>query len=110
MTRVKIDPGPCGFKTVVMAQMNDDDAAEVKVASGCKAIMSMMEEVGNELDPYEVCLVKPGTGPLFSFASTSKDFPVHAGCPVLSGIIKCIEAEAGLALHHNVTITFDETE
>ena len=105
MTKVKIDPGPCGFKTVVTAEMNDDDLAEVKVGCGCKAIQDMMAAIGNELDPYEVCLVKPGTGPMFEFAS--ENFPVHAGCPVLSGIIKCIEAEAGLALQHNVTIEFE---
>ncbi|MBQ9031439.1 MAG: hypothetical protein IJ106_08315, partial [Parasporobacterium sp.] len=49
---------------------------------------------------------KPGTGLLFGYAS--EQFPVHAGCPVLSGITKCIEAEAGLALQHNVTITFEK--
>ena len=106
MTRVKIDPGPCGFKTVVTAQMNDDDQAEVKMASGCKAVMAMMAEVGPELDPYEVCLVKPGKGPLYE--SAAEVFPVHAGCPVLIGIIKCVEAEAGLALLHNVSIDFEE--
>ena len=105
MTKVKIDPGPCGFKTVVTAEMNDDDVAEVKVSSGCKAVMAMMAEVGTELDPYEVCLVKPGKGPLFAYAS--EQFPVHAGCPVLAGITKCIEVEAGLALKHNVTMEFE---
>ena len=106
ITKVKIDPGPCGFKAVVMAEMNDDDLAEVKVACGCKEIQAMMEAVGNELDPYEVCLVKPGIGPLFDYAK--EHFPVHAGCPILSGIAKCIEAEAGLALKHDVTITFED--
>lgn len=105
MTKVTIDPGPCGFKTVVVAEMNDD-IAEVKVSSGCKAVVGMMEAVGNELDPYEICLVRPGKGPLFAYAS--EQFPVHAGCPVLSGIIKCVEKEAGLALPHDVTIMFDE--
>ena len=66
MTKVKIDPGHCGFKAVVTAQMNDDDLAEVKVVSGCKAVMGMMAVAGCELDPYEACLVKPGSGPLFA--------------------------------------------
>jgi len=105
MTKVKADPGPCGFKAVITAQMNDDEMAEVKVACGCKEVQGMMQAVGNELDPYEVCLVKPGNGPLFEYAS--QNFPVHGGCPILSGIIKCIEVEAGLALKHNVTIEFD---
>ena len=106
MTKVKIDPGPCGFKTVVFAEMNDDEMAEVKVATGCQAIRDMMEELGNEFDPYEVCLVKPGQGPFFEYAS--EHFPVHAGCPVFSGIAKCIEVEAGLALVHDVSIVFEQ--
>ena len=106
MTRVKVDPGPCGFKAVITAQMNDDEMADVKVGCGCEAIQKMMEAVGSELDPYEVCLVKPGGGPLFEFASSSPDFPVHASCPVLNGIAKAIEVEAGLALVHNVSIEF----
>ena len=106
MTKVKIDPGPCGFKAVVTAQMNDDEMCDVKVGCGCEAVQKMMEAVGTELDPYEVCLVKPGKGPLYEFAS--ENFPVHVSCPILNGIAKCVEVEAGLALVHNVTIEFAE--
>ena len=28
MTKVKIDPGPCDFKAVVTAQMNDDEMCD----------------------------------------------------------------------------------
>ena len=45
MTKVKIDPGPCGFKAVVTAQMNDDELCDVKVGCGCEAIQKMMEAV-----------------------------------------------------------------
>ncbi len=104
MTKVKIDPGPCGFKAVVTAQMNEDELCDVKVGCGCEAIQNMMKAVGTELDPYEICLVQPGKGPLFEFAS--QNFPVHASCPILNGIAKAVEVEAGLALVHNVTIEF----
>lgn len=106
MTKVKITPGPCGFKTLVTAEMNDEDLVNVKVASGCKHVMEMMEAVGDEVDPYEVCLVKPGKGPLYEYAS--EHFPVHPSCPVLGGIMKCIEAEAGLALKQDVIIEFEQ--
>lgn len=104
MTKVKIEPGPCGFTTTVTAQINDDELIDVSVASGCKSIMDMMAAVGSEVDPYEVCLVKPGCGPLYEYAS--EHFPVHVACPVINGITKCVEAEAQLALKHNVTIEF----
>lgn len=108
MTKVKVDPGPCGFKAVITAQQNDDEMIDVTVGCGCEAIQKMMEAVGTELDPYEVCLVKPGNGPFYEFASSSPDFPVHASCPVLNAIGKAVEVEAGLALVHNVTIEFFE--
>lgn len=48
--------------------------------------------------------INPGEGPFFDYAQ--KHFPVHAACPVLIGIIKCIEAECKLALPQDVSIKF----
>ena len=109
MKKVIIDPGVCGFVTSVVAQ-NDEDEGTVKlqVASGCEAVRKMMAEVGDTFGAYELCLTKPGAGPLYEYAS--ENFPVHAGCPVLSGILKCAEAEAGLALVKDVSIRFEETD
>lgn len=108
MTKVKIEPGPCGFKTIVTAEADPDEPSEVKVkvACGCEAVQKMMAALGDTLDAYEVCLVKPGKGPLFDFAS--ENFPVHVACPVIAGITKCVEVEAGLALKHNVSIEFED--
>ena len=106
MTKVKVEPGPCGFKTIVTAEASEDDPTKikVKVACGCEAVQNMMKELGDTLDAYEVCLQKPGRGPLFDYAA--EHFPVHVVCPVITGITKCVEAEAQLALKHNVTIEF----
>jgi len=106
MTKLMIDPGPCNFKTLVTTEMNDDEQVNVTVATGCQSVNEMMGELGNEFDPYEVCLLKPGQGCFFSYAS--EHFPLHAACPVIGGIIKAIEVEAGLALPHNVSLTFEE--
>ena len=62
--------------------------------------------LGDTFDAYEVCLVKPGEGPFFEYAKTN--FPVHAGCPILAGITKCIEAEQQLALKKDASIEFIE--
>ncbi len=106
MTKVLIDPGACGFTTRVFAESEDGQETTVRVATGCKAVQDMMKEVGAELDAYELCLVKPGKGPLFDYAG--EHFPVHAGCPVIAGIVKCVEAECGLALKHDVSIKFED--
>ena len=109
MKKVVIDPGVCGFVTSVVAEGDEDEGTvTLKVASGCEAVRKMMEAAGDTFDAYELCLTKPGAGPLYEYAGAS--FPVHAGCPVLAGILKCAEAEAGLALVKDVSIKFEETD
>ena len=104
MTKVSIDPGICGFKTTVTAHSEDQQEVEIKVSSGCHSVMNMMKELGSTFDAYELCLVKPGCGPIFEYAS--EHFPVHPACPVIAGILKCAEAECKLALKKDVEIKF----
>ncbi|POP33075.1 hypothetical protein C3B58_09090 [Lactonifactor longoviformis] len=108
MTKVRIKPGICNFVTTVIAERSDEEETEVtvKVKSGCPSVKKMMEVLGDTFDAYEVCLVKPGEGPFFEYAKTN--FPVHAGCPILAGITKCIEAEQQLALKKDASIEFIE--
>lgn len=104
MTTVEINPGVCGFITTVTAESEDEQEVKVSVQSGCASIQKMMEDLGSEFDAFEVCLVRPGEGALFEYAA--EHFPVHAACPILSGIIKCMEAECRLALPAPASITF----
>ena len=108
MTKVRIEPGPCGFTTVAVAEQTAEETVRLQVASGCESVRKMMEAVGDEVDAYALCLTRPGRNGLFEYAA--EHFPVHAGCPVLSGIIKCVEAESGLALRRDVHITFEDGE
>jgi hypothetical protein len=104
MTKVSIDPGVCGFKALVTAESEDQQEVTIRISSGCQAVQGMMEQLGNPQDAYELCLGKPGTGPLYQYAA--QHFPGHCACPVLSGILKCVEAECGLALKRDVEIRF----
>ena len=106
MTKVRIEPGICGFTAHVTAESDDGQEVKVHVASGCKAVQDMMSALGTDFDAFEVCLVKPGKGPLFEYAA--EKFPVHAGCPVIAGITKCIEAECSLALKRDSGIFFED--
>lgn len=65
MTKVKIDPGVCGLITAVEAESEDGMEVTLKVKSGCESIRKMFEELGDTFDAYELCLGKPGTGPLY---------------------------------------------
>lgn len=106
MTKVMINPGICGFVTSVTAESEDQMEVHVHVKSGCKSVHQMFEDLGDAYDAYEVCLRKPGEGPFYDYAK--EHFPVHVACPVLSGIIKCMEAECRLALKKDVTIEFKD--
>ena len=105
MKKVIIDPGVCGFVTSVVARNDEDEGTvKLKVASGCKSVQKMLEDLGDTFDSYELCLKKPGEGPLYDYARTH--FPGHAACPVVAGILKCAEAESGLALPRDASFTF----
>ena len=104
MTKVRIDPGICGMIATVTAETDDGMEVTVTVDTPCKGVKAMMEALGGEFDAYELCFAKPGTNPLYEYAS--EQFPAPGGCPVIAGITKCVEAECRLALKKDVSITF----
>ena len=106
MTRVKIQPGICGMNTKVEAAEDDDGGVVVKICSTCRSIQEMAKALGEEFDPYEICMTQSGKGPFYEYARNESH--IHAACPTISGIIKCVEAECGLALKKNAVIEFIE--
>ena len=104
MTRVKVEPGVCGLTTVVTADSEDQMEVRLKISSACEAVRKMGDELGDASDAFELCLCRPGCGPLYDYARDH--FPGHAACPVPAGILKCVEAECGLALKRDAAITF----
>lgn len=103
MTKVRIEPGICGFMAITEAEATEDYTVRLRVASGCGAVQEMMKALGSAFD---VCLTKPGTGPFYTYAA--EHFPVHTSCPVIAGITKCAEAECDLALRQDAGIFFEE--
>lgn len=106
MTKVTINPGVCGLVTTVEANSEDQMEVTLKVTSACEAVCSMMAELGDTFDGFSCCLCRPGTNIFYDYAK--EHFPGHAACAAISGITKCIEAECGLALPRNVSITFEK--
>ncbi len=106
MTKVRIEPGVCGFTALVEAVSEDGMQVELRVQSDCKGVSGMMEELGSSFEAYELCFEKPGANPLYEYAR--ENFPSHGGCPVIAGITKCVEAECHLALKKDVSIRFIE--
>ena len=111
MTKVEIDPGICGFVTTVEATAieNDEDIpvkeVHVKVKSGCASIQRMMGDLGDTFDAYKLLWVAPGQGLFYDYAA-SHEFDPDVGCPIICGIIKCIEVECDIALVKDSYIRF----
>ena len=104
MTKVLIDSGICGMVTTVTAHSEDGETVRVAAESSCPAVKKMLEDLGEEFDMLDVCMIKPGAGPFYEYAAGR--FPGHPGCPVCAGIAKCVEAECGMALKKDVSIRF----
>ena len=104
MTKVQINPGICGFIASVEAVSEDQQMVNLNIKSGCAGIRKLAEQLGEEVDAYEVCLGKPGSGELYELAQ--EVCPSHASCPVIAGILKCIEVECRLALPQDAEIKF----
>lgn len=105
MTKVKIQPGICGLITNVTAQSEDQIDVTVSVNSACESVKKMFHELGNSFDALEICLSRPGDNQFYAYAA--ENFPGHASCPVIAGIIKCMEAECKLALPKDADIHFE---
>lgn len=105
MTHVEIEPGICGLTADIVAEAGDNMDVTVTIKTGCKTINDMFAELGDTFDIFEVLGLRPGTRPLFEIAR--EGYPaIHAACPTLAGITKCIEAEAGMALPKDASIRF----
>ena len=108
MTKVHIDPGVCGLPTAVEATSDDGMEVRLKIASGCEPLRRLTESLGDTFDAYELCLAKPGDGPLYEYAREA--LPGHCACPAVAGIIKAAEAECKLALPRDAEIRFEKAD
>ncbi|MGN1014909.1 MAG: DUF6951 family protein [Butyricicoccus sp.] len=103
MTKVEVNPGVCGMTAVLTAQSEDGMDVTISIDTPCEGCRSMVQELGTELDAYEVVFHRPGTGPVYEAAS--RHCP-HGTCPVPAALLKCIEAECKLALPRDAEIRF----
>ncbi|MFA0816167.1 MAG: hypothetical protein ACC608_10320 [Anaerofustis sp.] len=104
MTKVTIQPGPCKMTTVVEAEKIDQSTAKVKITTDCKFYQPLQEEL-TEVDAYQEIFGKFGEGEVYTVCAK---YCKHPTCPVPSGILKAVEAECGLALPTDVTMTFEK--
>ena len=102
MKKLHVIPGVCGLETTIVAEADEDGDITLTVESTCGAVRKMIDEIEMPLDAYEAVFVKPGEGPIYEAAKKLS----HGACPVPCAVLKCIEAEAGLALSKDVSMKF----
>ena len=100
MIVVKVNPGICGFPTVIKLNGKNRHTVEVLMQTECPNLQPMSEEL-KEVDAFKECFAKVGESPVFQLA---RRHCKHAACPVPTAILKGVEAAAKLALPKNVEI------
>ena len=106
MTKLKVNPGICGMEAVITADSEDGMECEISVESPCKMIQKLFEGIGGSVNAYEICMPR-GDEEKFA-AALIRQYPTHAACPMIPALIKCVEAECGLALKKDVSFSFIE--
>lgn len=107
MKTVRIDPGVCGFVTEVKAETTDGQAVRLEIKSSCAHVRKLATLLGSEADGFAACFGQCGGGPVYDAA---REACRHVACPVPAGIVKCIEAECGLALPRDAKIEFTQPD
>ena len=110
MTKTVIQAGPCRFETKVCAEKVAKRAIKLTVESQCPSITKLFEAWfeanGDQVDGFKLCMNRPGQDPLHQFAADK--LPPHAACPVIAGVLRTVEAESGLCVKADMTVTFVE--
>ena len=101
MTKVKVQPGSCGFSVSIRADKGPGKVVAVTMESDCEMVRKMAEDI-KTLDRFA-----PLTGLLTNpvYRAAAKHLK-HAACPVPSAILKAIEVEAGMNVAKDATIVF----
>ncbi len=101
MTKVKVTAGICGFSVLITAEKLKNRKIHVTLDTECK----MVREMSSDISAIEIRTALAGHKYNPVFISAAKHIK-HAACPVISGILKAIEVEAGAALPKNAHIVF----
>ena len=101
MTKVKVQPGSCGFSVSIRADKGPGKVVSVTIESDCEMVRKMAEDI-KTLDRFAP-LTGLMTNPVYRAAAKHLK---HAACPVPAAVLKAIEVEAGLNVAKDATIVF----
>ena len=99
MAKVTVNPGVCGFKTVISANSEDMQNAILEITTECPYIKAMGEEL-KVVDGFTECFSGFGDGEVCKAAAKHCK---HPSCPVPSAVLKAVEVACRLALPSDVS-------
>jgi hypothetical protein len=102
-TTTTVDAGVCRFKTVIIADMDEEMNIVFKIKSECPAVREMAKAVTPV--PIFEAIAMP-----FAENKIYKDFACllqHVACPVPCAMVKSAECAGEMALKKNVTFTIE---
>ena len=95
MIRAEVLGGVCGLVTMVEADSPDGMNVELHIESACPQVQAMAAELIG-LDAFEEILRRPLAET--TLARLAAKYKLHTSCLVPVGLLKVVEAAAGLAL------------
>jgi uncharacterized protein DUF6951 len=104
VTRVEVNPGICGLRTIIEVEASESDPflIRLRVESACNEVAKLGKKLGTVQALREISYRGDGPSILQAAAKNLK----HPACVVPAAILKAIEVEAGLALPGDVMIAF----
>jgi hypothetical protein len=99
---VEVVDGSCGFSSRIAVHREDAAWVKIAVSSECDAAAKWGEEIGRV--DWRQCL---GSRPLESHLwQSALEKLHHRSCPVLTGVLRAIEAEVGATKPADILIRF----
>ncbi len=102
MKELTIHAGVCGFTTIVRTSSEDQQTVTITYETTCPHAVKAKGEL-TSVDAYVELFRKPHETTVYTVLSR---YLPHVTCPLYSGFLKAIEAEAGLALPKDVSMHF----
>lgn len=108
MTKAKavVEPGACGFKVVVLAELTEQNKLNVDFHSACKLVTGMKDEF-REINWKKGVFAKMLDSYIYKVCS---EHLKHVDCPVPSAILKTVQVLVGAAVEQEVHMKVTKEE
>ena len=99
---LNVEAGVCQFKTVVIANMDDEMNITYRIKSGCPAVREMAKSLG-PIPLFEAIAMPFVENSVYKVCGALQ----HAACPVPCAMVKAAEAAGEMALKKPVSFQWE---